>query len=89
MIICSSQDEERSPIISKLHLYRRQYGVPTDPAQYRAYLRGHLVNEEQPYYQELQGVGSSSHLTASMVDFERYRMRNNIIYMVYTCKFNL
>ena len=74
MIVCSSLDEERSPIISNLHFYRRPDAVPTDPAKYGAYLRTHLVNEKQPHYQQLQGVGSCSHLTASIVDFERYKL---------------
>ena len=64
MIICSSQDEEKCPIISKLHLYRRQYGVSPDIAKYRAYLISHFTTHQQS-----QDMG---HLTASIVDHEGY-----------------
>ena len=70
MIICSSQDEEKSPIISKLHLYRRPYGLSTDPTKYKEYLEKHFVNEAQPSYQHLleMGMGSVHNLSASVVD---------------------
>ena len=72
VIVCSSQDKEKSPIISKLHLYRRPYGVSTDTAKYRAYLRSHFVDEKQPHYQQLQeAMGYVPNLTASVVDINR------------------
>ena len=72
VVICSSHEEDKSPIISKLHLYRRPYGVSTNIAKYRAYLRSHFVDEAQPSYQQLQGTGRVSHLPASVVDHEGY-----------------
>ena len=71
LIICSSKDEERSHIISKLRLFRRPYGVPADPAKYRVYLRSHFVDDKQPHYQQLLGMGRVPNLTASAVDLER------------------
>ncbi|CAI8017205.1 E3 ubiquitin-protein ligase rnf213-alpha [Geodia barretti] len=70
VIICSSQDEEKSPIISKLHLYRRPYGLSTDPTKYKEYLEKHFVNEAQPSYQHLleMGMGSVHNLSALVVD---------------------
>ena len=70
MIICSSQDEEKTPIISKLHLHRRPFVVSPNVSKYRAYLRKHFVDEHQPQYQQLQqAIGS---VPASVVDNEGY-----------------
>ena len=75
VIICSSQDEEKTPIISKLHLHRRPFVVPPDINKYRAYLRKHFVDEQQPQYQQLQqAMGSVPNLKASVVDNEGYGM---------------
>ena len=67
VIICSSSNEEKSQIISKLYLYRRPYGVSTDPADYRRYLETHFIDEEQPSYLNIQTVMPSS-FSASVVD---------------------
>lgn len=68
MIICSSQDEEKSHIISKLHMYRRQY-VPFQVTGYQQYLHQHFVSEGVHDYQT---VASSPQVMASEVDRERY-----------------
>ena len=70
VIICSSHEEDKSPIISKLHLYRRPYGVPADINKYRAYLRSHFVDEEQPSFQQVQTSRGVLVRTASVVDPE-------------------
>ena len=72
VIICSSQDEEKTPIISKLHLHRRPYVVSSDINKYRTYLRKHFIDEQQPSYQQLQqAIGSVPIMKASIVDDER------------------
>ena len=71
-MICSSHEEDKSPIISKLHLYRRPYVVPADINKYRAYLRSHFVDEEQPSLQQLQTSTSVIVQRASIVDPEGY-----------------
>ena len=70
MVICSNHEEEKSHIISKLHLYRRPYGVPADIAKYQHYLKCHFVDEDQPLYPQHQTRGSLSSVAASMVDPE-------------------
>ena len=73
VIICSSQDEEKTPIISKLHLHRRPYVVSSDINKYKTYLRKHFIDEQQPSYQQLQqAIGSVPIVKASIVDDERY-----------------
>ena len=70
VVICSSYEEDKSPIISKLHQYRRPYGVSTDISKYRVYLKSHFVDGGQPLYQQLQSAGRVSHIPASVVDHE-------------------
>ena len=75
MIICSSQDEEKTPIISKLSLHRRPYVVSSDISKYRTYLRTHFIDEKQPSHQQLQeAIGSVTTMKASIVDNEGYAM---------------
>ena len=74
MIICSSQDEEKSPIISKLHLYRRPYPVPTELAEYKVYLEKHFVDEAQPSYQQVMEMESMPYFSASVVDHNGYSL---------------
>ena len=69
VIICSSSNEEKSQIISKLHLYRRPYGVSTNPAEYRKYLETHFIDKEQPNYKQCQTMIKSS-FPASVVDLK-------------------
>ena len=68
VIVCSSCEEDKSPMISKLHLYRRPYVVSSNPAEYRRYLESHFINEEQPLYQQVREMASIPHLSASVVD---------------------
>ena len=70
VVICSSHEEVKSPIISQLDLYRRPYGVPTDITRYQQYLKGHFVDETQLQMQQLKTAGIFS-VTASVVDPER------------------
>lgn len=72
VIICSSFEEEKTPIISRLHVYRRQYGVSRDQTNYSTYLKGHFVDDQQPSYQQLRDLGCVSNLSASVVDHEKY-----------------
>ena len=65
VIVCSSCEEDKSPMISKLHLYRRPYVASTDPAKY---LGRHFIDEEQPLYQQVREMASIPHLSASVVD---------------------
>ena len=69
VIICSNQDEEKCHIISKLHPYRRPYGVPGDINMYRRYLQKHFVSDKGPA-QQTKGTGTLN--VASAVDRERY-----------------
>ena len=74
VIICSGLNEEKSTVISKLHLYRRPYGVSPDPTKYRKYLENHFVSEHQPSYQELYGMRSVPYFPASVVDRNGYEV---------------
>ena len=46
MIICSKEDEEKSHIISKLHLYRRPAVPGYDKDSFKQYLVSHYVHSE-------------------------------------------
>lgn len=65
MIICSNKDEEKFHIISKLHMYRRHYDVPSDVAEYQQYLQQHFVMNENPDHQ------TKTPVMAAQVDYER------------------
>ena len=69
VIVCSSSNEEKSQIISKLHLYRRPFGGSTDPAEYRKYLETHFIDKEQPNYKQCQTI-TKSLFPASVVDLK-------------------
>ena len=71
VIVCSSDDEEQNQIISKLHLYRRPYAVPTDLAKYGEYLEAQFKNEDQPSYQQVQEMENFPDISASIVDPDR------------------
>ena len=43
-----------------------------DNAKYKAYLKGHFVDEQQPTYQQLKDMRCVSHLMASVVDHDKY-----------------
>ena len=68
MVICSSHEEEKSHIISKLHLYRRPYAISYQISKYRQYLRQHFVVEGEP---DRQTRASWLPVVASDVDRER------------------
>ena len=68
MVICSNQDEEKSHIISKLHLYRRPYTVPSEITKYQQYLQQHFVSEGD---HDHQTRADSHSMVASGVDRER------------------
>lgn len=64
MVICSNNDEEKSPVISKLDLYNRAYST-LDAEKFEIYLKSHFVKENQQLSQELQCVKD---VPASAVD---------------------
>ena len=68
MVICSNHEEEKSHIISKLHLYRRHYAISYQSSKYRQYLKQHFVAEEEP---DRQTRASQLPVVASEVDCER------------------
>ena len=73
VIVCSSHDEEKCPLISKLHAYRRPYVVPKDIGKYKEYIQKHFINKDQPSYQEvLKKRENVSNICASLVDPDRY-----------------
>lgn len=61
MIICSNEEEEKSYLISKLHLYKRQFvHIPeTDRLEFKKYLTNHFIKKH-------------SRNVASAVDFQGY-----------------
>ena len=65
VIICSSKDEEKSHMLSKLHVYRRDYTIPSDVTKYQQYLQLHFVTKEDFEYQTKGSV------MASQEDHER------------------
>ena len=65
VIICSNKDEEKSHMISKLHMYRRHYIVPPDASKYQQYLRHHFITKKDHDHQAKVAV------MASQVDQER------------------
>ena len=68
MIVCSNQDEDKSHIVSKLQIYRKQFVIPKD-ASYRDYLKYHFTlsvdGTEYPTHQ--QGIL----MNASAVDLDK------------------
>ena len=73
MVICSNHEEEKSHIISKLHLYCRPYVISNQISKYRQYLRQHFVVEGEP---DRQTRASWLPVVASEVDRERYVWAN-------------
>ena len=69
VIICSNIDEEKSHIISMLHVYRKHYIFPRDCEKYRKYLRKHFMNDEDGGLDSMDWTGT---IRASDVDFQRY-----------------
>ena len=57
VIVCSNHDEDKSHIVSKLEIYRKQFVIPNDDG-YRDYLKHHFTvsmdGVEHPTHQ--QGV---------------------------------
>lgn len=72
VIVCSSHDEEKCPLISKLHAYRRPYVVPKDIGKYKEYIEKHFINKDQPSYQEVL-KRKEKVSNASLVDPDRYK----------------
>ena len=66
MIICSNEDEEKSCIVSKLQLYRKQYTAFADITKFQHYLKSHFTVETETRHQ--YGVA----MAASVVDHEKY-----------------
>ena len=65
MVVCSNQKEEKSHIISKLHLYRRPYTVPSQITKYQQYLQQHFMATGEPQLQ-------TKAVLALEVDCERF-----------------
>ena len=66
MIICSNEDEEKSYIVSKLQLFRKQYTAFADTAKFQHYLKSHFTVDTET--QQQHGVV----MAASGVDHEKY-----------------
>ena len=66
--MCSSLDEEKNLIVSKLHLYRRPYGVSTHLAKYKDYLENHLFSDNVLSNQQIR---DAENVPASVVDPNR------------------
>ena len=66
MIICSNEDEEKSYIISKLQLFRKQCTAFADATKFQHYLKSHFTVETET--QKQHGVV----MAASIVDHEKY-----------------
>jgi hypothetical protein len=65
VIICSSEGEEKSLIISRLHRCRRQFAEPKNDIQLKGYLKAHFTGQikfEAP--------------AASFIDSEKYTYNN-------------
>lgn len=70
MIICSKEEEEKSHIISKLHLYRRLAAPSFTGDELKQYLVSHFVHPEgEEEGEEL--VEDSTELYASTVDLDK------------------
>ena len=48
VIICSSENEEKSHIIMKLHSCRRQFAEPTNDDHIKRYLKAHFTANLKP-----------------------------------------
>ena len=67
MIICSNEDEEKSHIVSKLQLSRKQYTTFTDTSKFQRYLRSHFTHAVETDSQQQY----SAAMAASVVDCEK------------------
>jgi hypothetical protein len=70
IIVCSTWDEEKNLIVSKLHLYRRPFG--THLAKCRDYLEKHFFSGNELSYQQLRDTES---VPASFIDPKRSYVR--------------
>ena len=66
VIICSNEDEEKSFLISKLHLYKRQFVPQTDIQEFKNYLTIHFTK------QSYKTSRHEAETLASVVDQEKY-----------------
>ena len=66
MIVCSKEDEEKSHIISKLHLYRRPVVPKLVDSECMEYLKSHFV--QQPDVNCSEQVIAGDAVNASVVD---------------------
>lgn len=65
MIICSNEEEEKSYLISKLHVHKRPY-VQTGLKDFKDYLTIHFTKQRlKPSFHDASSL-------ASAVDFEKY-----------------
>ena len=56
MIICNSDEEEQSLMVTKLNQYRRPYLPPEDVTVYQEYLKSHFENPTMPDIDDLRYV---------------------------------
>ena len=68
MIVCSNEEEEKSYLISKLHVFRRPFVPANDLQDYKKYLAIHFTHRAQEHENEF----SSQDIAASSVDPEQY-----------------
>ena len=68
VIICSNEDEEKSFLISKLHLYKRQFVPQTDIQEFKNYLTIHFTKQSN----KSMTLRHEAETLASVVDQEKY-----------------
>ena len=69
MIVCSNQDEDKSHIISKLEMYRKQFVMPKDE-NFKHFLRQHFTISEDSVEYPIHQHGVL--INASAVDPDKY-----------------
>ena len=71
VIICSSYAEENSPVITKLHQYRRLHRESVDLEKCKECMEHSFMSESQPSYQQIREMENTQCIRASVVDPKR------------------
>ena len=61
VIICSNKDEDKSHIVSKLEIHRKEFIIPNDDS-YKAYLNRHFTisDDDAPFHQQEVSTNASA-----------------------------
>ena len=68
VIVCSTEDEDKSHIVSKLQLFRRSFIIAYSETEFSKYISDHFISWPKQYRSNVKG-----RVVASQVDPDRYK----------------